>query len=485
VSRIIVPGKNASLVARSELAGVMIDGEDYYRAFVEVARTAQRYLLISGWQFDSEVDLLRGEEAIAAKAEPKTLLRFLDHLCRTRPELRVYILAWDFNLLFALEREWMQRWIFDLTTHERLRFELDGKVAVGASQHQKLVVADGRYAFLGGMDICEHRWDTRRHLPDDPQRVTHLEEPYDPYHDLQCWLAGPVAHELAKMFQERWREVVGERIALPEPLPLADHAPIEPTVRLPAGEVALSRTQQERGTFEVRALFVDAISSAERLIYIENQYLTSRVVYGALVARMRAAKEPLEIVIVLPKALHAPKERLALGGIQAQILHALVREAKATGHHLGIYFPATRTSGGEIVPTYVHSKVIIVDDRFCTIGSANTTNRSLALDAELNVSWEAGPHDRLLIEAIRRLRADLLGEHCGCPSLDFERISSLVSRIDRLASLETTRIHKHPLDKVLEPSPAIDGLLPDDLGFDPELPLDEEEITTDTIRHRV
>src|SRR5687767_9647492 len=98
MNRIVAPGRNAGLIARSDHSGVIIDGEFYYRAFVEIARSAERYLLISGWQFDSEVDLLRGEAAISAKHEPKTLLRLLDQLCYSKPDLHIYILAWDFNL---------------------------------------------------------------------------------------------------------------------------------------------------------------------------------------------------------------------------------------------------------------------------------------------------------------------------------------------------------------------------------------------------
>jgi phospholipase D1/2 len=46
-----------------------------------------------------------------------------------------------------------------------------------------------------------------------------------------------------------------------------------------------------------------------------------------------------------------------------------------------------------------------VDDRFLSVGSANTTNRSLGLDTELNVSWEATSwRQRSLIRSIRRIR---------------------------------------------------------------------------------
>ena len=50
-------------VASAEQTGLLIDARDYYRAFYHAARAAKRYVLISGWQFDSDVRLLRGEDA--------------------------------------------------------------------------------------------------------------------------------------------------------------------------------------------------------------------------------------------------------------------------------------------------------------------------------------------------------------------------------------------------------------------------------------
>jgi phospholipase D1/2 len=60
---------------------------------------------LSGWQFDSNVDLLRGEDAKAAGSSA-TLLSFLNDLCERKTALRIYILAWDFSMLYSIDREW-------------------------------------------------------------------------------------------------------------------------------------------------------------------------------------------------------------------------------------------------------------------------------------------------------------------------------------------------------------------------------------------
>ena len=64
---IIDPGRNAWRQALASDSGVLIDAADYYRAFYESARAAQHYLLMSGWQFDSGVALLRGDDAPAGR----------------------------------------------------------------------------------------------------------------------------------------------------------------------------------------------------------------------------------------------------------------------------------------------------------------------------------------------------------------------------------------------------------------------------------
>src|SRR5688572_21706187 len=99
-------------------AGILVDADDYYRAFYEAGQNASAYILLAGWQFDTDACLLRGPEAANA-ALPVTLLAYLNALCQRRPELRIYILAWDFHAIFALERQWMQDLRFKWLTSER------------------------------------------------------------------------------------------------------------------------------------------------------------------------------------------------------------------------------------------------------------------------------------------------------------------------------------------------------------------------------
>jgi len=455
-------------------AGVLVDAKDYYRAFYESARGARRSILMSGWQFDSGVRLLRGTEAPLG-AEVR-FLKFLNGLCHRRPELEIYILAWDFHIALALEREWLQRLYFQWMTHARFRFLFDDCPVPGGSHHQKFVVVDGTHAFLGGMDVCESRWDDRRHRGDNPLRRSRGAQ-HKPYHDVQAYLAGrEVAAVLAELFWERWRNAGGERSALP--VDERALAPPPPRGLLPIGSerVALSRTQpcaEGEGDWvrEVERLFVDAIAAAQRLIYIETQYLSSRRICDALAERMQR-RPRLEIVIVVNERAEALKEELAVGLRQAEILERVRAVAASTGQALGLHYSVCDGPTESFRATYIHSKVLIVDDRFLSVGSANMTNRSMGIDSELHASWEAAAGDGArLVRAIRRIRVSLLAEHGGFsgPTTVRQLVAhdGLVERLNALSTAPGARLLQHGPPRPLQAA-AMEVVDPQSLPFDPD-----------------
>jgi hypothetical protein len=154
-----------------------------------------------------------------------------------------------------------------------------------------------------------------------------------------------------------------------------------------------------------------------------------------------------------------------------------------TGHALGCYY--TQPAGAdEEAPrtTYIHSKVMAVDDRFLTVGSANLTNRSMGIDSELHASWDTGGTDARLARAIRRVRVSLLAEHAGLSGVravgGLVPIAGLVGRLDAVAAARGSRLRCHR-----RPTPAQQALLaavdPQSLPFDPETTasLDREALT--------
>ena len=476
---ILEPGKTCWVVSPVRSSGLLIDGRSYFRAFTEAAKAATRYLLIAGWQFDSDVSLLRGADREGERG-PVRFLDFLTSLCVARPELRVVILCWDYSPAYMHDREWFQELVFRRRSGGRVSFRFDDRHALGASHHQKFVVVDGALAFVGSMDFCHERWDDRSHALEHPGRL----EPsgvdvYGPYHEVQAFVTGPAVAELRELFEARWRLAGGEDLELPEPL--ADlPATIRPDVRIAASEAGLSRTMartlipEHPSVREIEALYRGAIASAESLIYIENQYFGSMAVYEALVRRLSEAGRPrLQVVLVYPRDLLSLTESISMGASQNGMFRALRELAARSGHALGLYYSRSRGPGGAEKARYIHSKLLLVDDRFLTVGSANTNNRSMGLDSELNVSWEAsGDEAPALVRSLRRARISLLAEHAGLrPREAVEKladIDGLVERLDRLADIPDGALRTRPV-----PAGADEKEWP---GMDPAGPILEEEV---------
>jgi phospholipase D1/2 len=123
---------------------------------------------------------------------------------------------------------------------------------------------------------------------------------------------------------------------------------------------------------------------------------------------------------------------------------------------------------------------MIVDDRFMTMGSANTSNRSMGLDTELNVSWEAYSEGQEgLIHSIRSARTSLLREHAGLDDtveIDIETVSWLVKRLDDLADSGKYRLRRHTMETIIHERMLPTDFKPEKLMLDPEKPIVEENI---------
>ncbi len=477
--QILKLGSNAWCEEPVERAGLLIDGDDYYRAFYECGQRAKRFILLAGWQFDSDACLLRGAEAENAPL-PVSLLAYLNALCERNPELHVRILAWDFHAVFALEREWMQDLRFKWLTCDRVEFLFDSHHVDGGSHHQKFVVIDGRLVFLGGLDLCDHRWDDRRHRIPNPLRVSRG-APHQPFHDVQAYAVGRAfASRLVELFAARWLAAGGVPLNLPNaPAENADFV-LRGAVPLATSRAALSRVDPHGapdGRADCREVFqltLDAIDAAERLIYAETQYFSSQQIASALCARLRDDRKPaLDVVLVLNAHAETFKEEVAVGLAQARVIKELRQAASASSHRLGIYYtiPQTEVTAEPVRATYIHSKLLIVDDRFLSVGSANWTNRSTHIDTELNVTFEAASDDDPLRASISSTRHGLLSEHLGVSEVD--EASGIVAALDERARASSGRVRLHPSPTEKEQL-ALDVIDPRALPFDPAAPEAQE-----------
>lgn len=281
---------------------------------------------------------------------------------------------------------------------------LDQRVRRGGSHHQKLVVLrhPGRperdIAFAGGIDLCHSRRDDARHHG-DPQavRMASAYGPNPPWHDVQLALRGPVVGALDRSFRERWTD----------PTPLDQHGPVSTATdmlrhedmhadRLPPRPpdppecgphtVQVLRTYAAMrpayrfarlGERSVARGYTKAIKRARRLIYLEDQYLWSKEVAQLFAEAMRANPE-LHLVAVVPRhpdvdgAFALPPNQVG----RAQALD-LCRRAAADRVHV---FDLENHAG---TPIYVHAKICVIDDVWCSIGSDNFNRRSWTHDSEL------------------------------------------------------------------------------------------------------
>jgi phospholipase D1/2 len=455
---IVEEPRNVFAIAEADQSALLIDACVYYQTVYRALEQAQHYAVLSGWQFDSGVPLLRGKDAERA-TRPVTLLKFLHALCEERPELTIYLLAWDFSVAYLSEREWLQGIKFTYSTNPRVRFEWDEHPVAGASHHQKFVVVDGAVGFLGGIDICDARWDDCDHREHNPQRVNLEGEPCKPYHDVQAALTGDAVRPLIDVFVDRWQRATGDGLKLE--LASAGARSRFDLARLSQGHAqpvgcklaAFSRTQQDERArpaevCEIRELLSDALKAAERLIYAETQYFTSRSIAAVLLERMQNDRLPkLEIVLCMPHGADSPKEKLALGDTQEAVLYALRETARQTGHELRLLYSASRAEDGCEIPTFIHAKLLIVDDQLLMVGSPNLTERSMGLDTEIAVTWyRDGEHeDQDTRHCVRNVRTRLLGEHAGVDANEFEMESGLCAKIDDLIASGKSRLRHRPI----------------------------------------
>jgi phospholipase D1/2 len=107
--------------------------------------------------------------------------KFLNAKAERSPELQIYILCWDFAMIYAFERQFLPLFQLDWNVHRRIHLHMDNEHPIGAAHHQKIVVIDDRLAFCGGIDLTKRRWDTPEHKPHDPRRKDPDGKPYEPF----------------------------------------------------------------------------------------------------------------------------------------------------------------------------------------------------------------------------------------------------------------------------------------------------------------
>src|SRR5512145_2726089 len=152
------PGYNCCAVARAERLALLVDTEDYFKAFYQAALRARRSIIILGWDFNSQTRL--HFDPVPEGAPPALLGELLNHLVRRHRGLHVNVLDWSYPMLFGTDRELPPAYGLGWKPARRVRLRYDDTHPVAGSQHQKIVLIDDAFAFVGGIDLTVKRWDS-------------------------------------------------------------------------------------------------------------------------------------------------------------------------------------------------------------------------------------------------------------------------------------------------------------------------------------
>jgi phosphatidylserine/phosphatidylglycerophosphate/cardiolipin synthase-like enzyme len=151
------------------------------------------------------------------------------------------------------------------------------------------------------------------------------------------------------------------------------------------------------GEFRILESYVRALHSAQRLIYLENQFLWAPELVSILADKLRdPPRDEFRLVVLVPaRANNGQDDTAGQLGVLAEA---------DDGHDRFLAATVRSLSGHRDDPLYVHAKVGVVDDRWLTIGSANLNAHSLLNDTELNVVCQDP-------ELVRDTRVRLWAEH--------------------------------------------------------------------------
>ena len=384
---------------------------EYYEALAACLAKAQHRILIVGWSFDDRVVLTRD-----AERPRKSVGDLLLECAARRPELLIQLRIWEAPPMFGADQYLSQSFRDRVAKTENLDLRFVPLDSAFAGRHEKYVLIDSVLAFLGGIDVTHSRWDRADHKAKNAKRTNPQGERYVPYHDVQIALSGPVVGEL-------WRVATGDGIVETAAEPMAPEEswwPPDLPVDAEDAVISLVRTRLDPHTdktavSEIRDRYLDLIGRAQTSIYIENQYFSSAAVTDAIINRVREPHGP-DVVIIMSKRLPDTLGRMTMGTNNSVQLSRLLNE---DAHGKVTFFSRVAPDDPDTT-VKVHSKLMIIDSRVITLGSANISRRSFRMDSELNMIIDA--HDSDNHDLVRQLEARLCAQHCGLSTAEWIRL---------------------------------------------------------------
>ena len=221
--------------------------------------------------------------------------------------------------------------------------------------HRKIVVIDGKIAYTGGMNVADYY-------------ITGTEQVGE-WRDMHCRIEGDEVNTLQSIFLKIWNKVTGQNVHGAEYFRGyhgADYITgLKPDTCNTAGKKMVGIINREPRTSNgiIRKFYTDAINNAKDSIKLVNPYLTLN---NALKRALRnAVKRGVKVEIMVSENSDIP--------LTPDCVFYNVHKLMKHGVDVWIYQKG-----------FHHTKIIMVDGKFCTVGSANLNARSLNFDYEEN-----------------------------------------------------------------------------------------------------
>ena len=206
--------------------------------------------------------------------------------------------------------------------------------------HRKIVVIDGRIAYTGGMNVADYYIVGTKQVGE--------------WRDMHCRIEGPVVNELQDIFARIWQKVTKEQ--------LTDKKYFQAQEK---GDkmVGIANREPNKTNKIMRQFYINALDDAQDSVQIINPYFT--LTPSVKKAIHRAIKRGVKVDILVSAKSDIPLTPDAV----FYNVHKLMKK----GANIWLYQPG-----------FHHSKIMMVDGRFCTVGSTNLDARSLRYDYEVN-----------------------------------------------------------------------------------------------------
>ena len=213
--------------------------------------------------------------------------------------------------------------------------------------HRKMMVIDGRIAYVGGTGIEDHFHDAR-------------------FTDMMCRVTGPVVAQVQLAYVASWVKDGGRKPARLDGLFPPAVAADPGTAALPGVTATVLMNVPGTGHHPIRDAIHQSLAKAETAIDVVNPYISNRGVIRRLIA---AAQRGVAVRIIIPAQPRPPYPMAAFRS----------------------WLPALRAAGAEVLahPGMAHAKVYRMDDRLL-VGSCNLDDLSLYRNDELDILFE-GP----------------------------------------------------------------------------------------------